>query len=38
MAVIGYSYSDGELESLLVDVATLNEDGTVTFALYRPKK
>lgn len=37
MAVNGYSYSDGGLEDLLVDVVTLNEDGSVTFALYRVK-
>ncbi len=36
MAVCGYSYSD--VESLRVDVATLNEDGTVTVALYRVKR
>lgn len=35
MASDGYSYSDNELESLRIDVATLNEDGTVTFAVYR---
>lgn len=35
MASDGYSYSDGGIESLLVHVCTLNEDGTVTFAVYR---
>lgn len=36
-AVIGCSYSEEGLKSLRVDVAVLNEDGTVTFAVYRPK-
>lgn len=37
MAIGSYSYSDGGLSSLLMDVFTLNEDGTVTFVLYRMK-
>lgn len=37
-AVVGYSYSEEGLKSLRVDVAALNEDGTVTFAVYRPKE
>lgn len=35
MAMLGYSY--GDLESLRIEVGVLNEDGTVTFAIYRPK-
>lgn len=35
--VIGGSSSDGTLEGLCVDVYTLNEDGTVTVAIYKPK-
>lgn len=37
MAIGSYSYSDSGLSSLLMDVFTLNEDGTVTFVLYRMK-
>lgn len=33
----GYSYGDGKLSSLLIDVFILNEDGTATFVVYRPK-
>ncbi len=33
----GYSYSDSELASLTIEVYILNEDGTLTFVLYRPK-
>lgn len=33
-----YSYSDDGLESLYIETHTLNEDGTVTVAIYRPKK
>ncbi len=33
----GYSYSDEGLSSLFIDVFILNEDGTVTFVVYRPK-
>lgn len=32
-----YSYDDEGLSSLLIDVFTLNEDGSVTFVLYRMK-
>ena len=32
-----YSYSEDGLKDLLIDVFILNEDGTVTFVLYRPK-
>lgn len=38
MAVAGYSYSDDGVESLHANVITFNEDGTVTFAVYRQKK
>ncbi|MDE6913540.1 MAG: hypothetical protein K2P35_07585 [Lachnospiraceae bacterium] len=31
-----YSYSD--LQSLLIDVFVINEDGTVTYVVYQPKK
>lgn len=34
---IGGHSSEGTLESLCIEVYTLNEDGTVTFAIYRPK-
>lgn len=34
----GYSYSENALEDLLIDVYVLNEDGTVTYVVYRPKK
>lgn len=37
MGVCGYSYSENGLEDLEVDVCTLNEDGTATFGVYRPK-
>lgn len=33
----GCSYSNG-IEDLLIDAFVLNEDGTVTYALYRPKQ
>lgn len=33
----GISYSDSGLESMLMEVFILNEDGTVTFAIYKPK-
>ena len=32
----GYSYSDGGLETLMINVFTLNEDGTVTYVIYQP--
>lgn len=32
----GYSYSDGGLEKLNINVFILNEDGTVTFVIYQP--
>lgn len=32
-----YSYSDGGVKSLKIDTYTLNEDGTVTYAVYVPK-
>ena len=35
---IGASYSDGGLDDLILQTFTLNEDGTVTFAIYVPKK
>lgn len=34
----GYHYSDNSLDSLEIEVITLNEDGTVTFAVYQPKE
>lgn len=34
---IGYNYSDDNIESLLFETFTLNEDGTVTYAIYVPK-
>lgn len=34
---ISYNYSDGGIESLNILTYTLNEDGTVTFAVYVPK-
>lgn len=34
----GYSYSENALEDLLIDVYVLNEDGTVTYVVYKPKK
>lgn len=37
-AVIGFSYGEEGLKDLRVETAVLNEDGTVTFAVYRPKK
>lgn len=36
--VLGYSYGEDELESLSVETAVLNEDDTVTFAVYRIKR
>ena len=36
--VFDYSCSGDEVESLLIDTYTLNEDGTVTFVAYAPKK
>lgn len=38
MAVVGCSYSETGVKDLKVDVAALNEDGTVTFAVYRVKQ
>ncbi len=38
LAIGGYSYSDDLLESLEIETWTLNEDGTVTAAVYVPKK
>lgn len=38
MGICGYSYGEKGLEDLEVDVVILNEDGTVTVALYRPKR
>lgn len=32
----GYSYSDGGLDTLNINVFILNEDGTVTFVIYQP--
>ncbi len=34
---LGYSYSDGDLSTLCMETLTLNEDGTVTLAVYVPK-
>ena len=34
--IAGYSYSENGLEDLLIEVFILNEDGTVTFVIYRP--
>lgn len=36
-AVNGYHFSDNELDGLKIEVITLNEDGTVTFAVYQSK-
>lgn len=36
--VLGYSYSDEGLKDLRVETAVLNEDGTVTFSVYRVKE
>lgn len=33
-----YSYGEGGLDSLYIETFTLNEDGTVTFMIYVPKK
>lgn len=33
----GYSYSEKALADLVIDVYVLNEDGTVTYVVYRPK-
>lgn len=33
-----YSYSDKEMDSLVIETYTLNEDGTVTFVVYIPKQ
>ncbi len=33
----GYSYSENRLESMMITTYTLNDDGTVTFAVYIPK-
>ncbi len=35
---IGASYSDDDFDNLILQTYTLNEDGTVTFAIYVPKK
>lgn len=35
--ITGYSYEEDGLESLIIDVLTLNEDGTITFVIYVPK-
>ena len=32
------SYTDNEPESMVITTYTLNEDGTVTFAVYVPKE
>ncbi len=37
-SVTGYSYGEKGLEDLRVEAAVLNEDGTVTFAVYRVKR
>lgn len=37
MAVSGFSYSESGVEDLRVETAVLNEDGTVTFAVYKVK-
>lgn len=34
----GFSYSDKEMDSLVIQTFTLNEDGTVTFVVYIPKQ
>lgn len=34
----GYSYSETGLEDLQIEVYILNEDGTVTFVVYKPKQ
>ncbi|MBR1854976.1 MAG: hypothetical protein IJ794_17855, partial [Lachnospiraceae bacterium] len=34
----GYAADDGELAGLRIDTWTRNEDGTVTFVVYVPRK
>lgn len=34
----GYSYSENALKDLVIDVFVLNDDGTVTYVVYRPKQ
>lgn len=34
----GYSYTEAGVSSLIIDTFTLNEDGTVTYVVYVPKK
>lgn len=34
--ISGYNYSDKGLESLKINVFTLNSDGTITFVIYQP--
>ena len=37
-AVTGYSFDEEGVASLRIETAVLNEDGTVTFAVYRVKR
>lgn len=37
MEIMGYGYSENGLEDLTIDVCILNEDGTVTYVVYKPK-
>ena len=37
MEIKGYGYSENGLEDLTIDVCILNEDGTVTYVVYKPK-
>lgn len=34
----GWNYSDDGLEGLEINVLIVNEDGTITFVLYQPRK
>lgn len=36
LVINGYSYSEDGLEGLRIETMTLNEDGTVTFVVYKP--
>ena len=36
--MVSCSYTENELDSMVIPTYTLNEDGTVTFAVYIPKE
>ena len=38
MVIHNYSFADNDFSSLRIETLTLNEDGTVTFAVYIPKQ